>query len=173
MPPAAGSSPKRRQIPGTSVLQWQSSETHTPRRPMTACKACRLAKAKCNGQQNCERCRSRGLRCTYSRPSSGARNGNSKNKSPASQTPTGAFPLNGQEIAASTTPDPMSVDGPDNLFSMSNHAGSTSQSTANPMDSWREETFQQALEEFNWVFPEPEFSLNVSHYHTGTHNFLY
>lgn len=171
MPHTAGSSPKRRQIPGTSVLQWQSSETLTPRRPMTACKACRLAKAKCNGQQTCERCRSRGIRCTYSRPSSGARNGNSKNKSSAPQTPTGTSPLNGQEIAVSTTPDPMSVDVPGDVFSMSN--GSTSQSTANPLDNWREESFQQALEEFNWVFPEPEFSLDVSHYHKRTHKILY
>jgi hypothetical protein len=59
----------------------------------------------------------------------------------------------------------MSVDVPGDVFSISDHAGSTGQSTTNPMDHWREETFQQALEEFNWVFPEPEFSLNVSHCH--------
>jgi hypothetical protein len=169
MPPAAGSSPKKRQIPGTSVLQWQSPEIHTTRRrPMTACKTCRLAKAKCNGQQSCERCRTRGIRCTYSRASSGAaRNGNSKSKSPTptSQTPTGESPLNGQGIvAASVTPDSMSADVSGDVFSMSGHAGSAGQSTTtNPMDHWREETFQQALEEFNWVFPEPDFSLNVSH----------
>jgi hypothetical protein len=47
---------------------------------------------------------------------------------------------------------------------MSAPAGSTSQpAMINSMDHWREDTFQQALEEFNWVFPEPEFSLNVSH----------
>ncbi|QKX64433.1 uncharacterized protein TRUGW13939_11607 [Talaromyces rugulosus] len=166
MPPAAGSSPKKRQIPGTSVLQWQSPEIHTSRRrPMTACKTCRLAKAKCNGQQSCERCRTRGIRCTYSRASSGAaRNRNSKSKSPASQTPTGESPSNGQGIVVTgATSDPMSVDVPGDVFPMSDHAGSTGQSTTtNPMDHWREETFQQALEEFNWVFPEPDFSLNLS-----------
>lgn len=150
------STPKRRRIPGTSVLQWQSPETQTavslPRRPMTACKACRLAKAKCNGQQSCDRCKNRGLRCVYSH-ASGASSGNS-NKSPASHTPTATSPLNGKELAA-TPADEMLVDVPGNAFSVAGHG---QPATDNPIDH----SFQQALEEFNWVFPDSEFSFNVS-----------
>lgn len=67
--------------------------------------------------------------------------------------------MNGQELAAATMPGQVSVGVPGDVFSMGSQSGSTGQP---PIDHWREDTFQQALEEFNWVFPEPEFSLNVS-----------
>jgi hypothetical protein len=53
-------------IPGGLILRWQNSAAQPViRRPLTACQMCRIAKVKCNGKQDCDRCTSRGLVCRY------------------------------------------------------------------------------------------------------------
>ena len=174
----SGSS-RRRQIPGTMVLNWQPPETQASkpliRRPMTACEPCRSAKVKCNGQRNCERCRNRGLRCTYA-PAPNAQNGNgisnrSVDSTESTTTATIASPSNSQTLSTTSTsttqtaPDPMSVDLTGDMFSIS---GSTAAAvppihTSSGLEHWGEVTFNQALEQLDWVFPESDLTLNVSH----------
>jgi hypothetical protein len=53
-------------IPGGFILKWQNPATQSVvRRPVTACQMCRIAKVKCNGKQDCDRCLGRGLVCNY------------------------------------------------------------------------------------------------------------
>ncbi|OKL56413.1 hypothetical protein UA08_08057 [Talaromyces atroroseus] len=60
---------RKKEIPEAFILNWQCPGTQGAkplvRRPMTACEACRMAKVKCNGKQECERCSSRGEICRY------------------------------------------------------------------------------------------------------------
>lgn len=57
-------------IPENLIVNWRPSNHRDGakpllRRPVTACDACRTAKAKCSGKQGCHRCTARGLICTY------------------------------------------------------------------------------------------------------------
>lgn len=68
MPPNRTSRP--RSIPENLIVNWRPSDLRDAakpllRRPVTACDACRTAKAKCSGRQGCDRCTARGLVCTY------------------------------------------------------------------------------------------------------------
>lgn len=68
MPPSRTSRPGI--IPENLIVNWRPSNLHDGprtllRRPVTACDACRTAKAKCTGKQGCDRCTTRGLVCTY------------------------------------------------------------------------------------------------------------
>lgn len=68
MPPNRTSRP--RSIPENLIVNWRSSSPRDAakpllRRPVTACDACRAAKAKCSGKQGCDRCTTRGIACTY------------------------------------------------------------------------------------------------------------
>lgn len=68
MPPNRTSRP--RIIPENLIVNWRPSNLGDGprtllRRPVTACDACRVAKAKCSGKQGCDRCTTRGLVCTY------------------------------------------------------------------------------------------------------------
>lgn len=71
--------PRRQEIPANLVQKWQSSPRRAARpqirRPKTACERCRTAKVKCpgDGENECDRCTSRGLPCRYaqSAPSPG------------------------------------------------------------------------------------------------------
>lgn len=63
--------PRRQVIPPNLVQKWQSSPRRAVRpqvrRPKTACERCRTAKVRCHGdgQNECNRCTSRGLTCEY------------------------------------------------------------------------------------------------------------
>lgn len=68
MPPNRTSRP--RNIPENLIVNWRplnpgDAPRTLLRRPVTACDACRAAKAKCSGKQGCDRCTTRGLVCTY------------------------------------------------------------------------------------------------------------
>lgn len=68
MPPNRTSRPGN--IPENLIVNWRPSTPHDAprtllRRPVTACDACRAAKAKCSGKQGCDRCTTRGLVCKY------------------------------------------------------------------------------------------------------------
>ncbi|KAH8726012.1 hypothetical protein GQ44DRAFT_726384 [Phaeosphaeriaceae sp. PMI808] len=64
--------PRKGNVPHNFMLKWQSSGPRPLiRRPMTACQMCRIAKVKCSGQQECDRCTSRGHVCTYTKDTSG------------------------------------------------------------------------------------------------------
>ncbi|KAE8367278.1 hypothetical protein BDV27DRAFT_76110 [Aspergillus caelatus] len=174
--PGGGISPtsRRKQIPGTLVLNWQSPETQASkpliRRPMTACEACRTAKVKCNGQRSCERCRTRGLHCTYTPPPNtqdGNRSGNAGTERVTTTSPPDSQTSRTQSIpmpASQTTLDPMPIDLPGDFFSLPGGSAGAAQSilTGNALEYWREETFNQELEQFNWVFPEPDIGLDPS-----------
>ncbi|KAJ5570045.1 uncharacterized protein N7459_009475 [Penicillium hispanicum] len=180
-PPGAHTSPasQRKQIPGTQVLSWHSSERQAKkpriRRPITACEACRSAKAKCNGQHGCERCKNRGLRCTHATPpntSGGHGNGSVRPEIvatsspsvdqviPVDVAPTAATPAPADQITLHST----SVDLSGDLISMASRNEGAIQHVpaSHAMDHWREDSFNQALEQFDWVFPEPDIGLNVS-----------
>lgn len=183
--PAPMSPSRKKQIPGTLVLNWQPSERQAAkpvmRRPMTACEACRAAKVKCNGQNTCERCKTRGLRCSYS-PALNAQNeagqgiGHSR-KSTRDRSGTTRSPSNGQVMPPTslstsqnqTQSDPMSVDMTGNPFAMAEtspemlpfpQTNNLPQPNQNELEHWGEETFNNALEEFDWVFPS---CLDVCH----------
>lgn len=71
MPPAQHTRTSRmREIPRAFISSWQCPGARDAkplvRRPATACEACRVAKVKCNGQQECDRCTGRGISCSYS-----------------------------------------------------------------------------------------------------------
>ncbi|KAI2463312.1 hypothetical protein F4781DRAFT_126968 [Annulohypoxylon bovei var. microspora] len=61
--------PRIGDIPQDYMLNWQCPSAEglstLVRRPMTACEACRATKAKCDGQQACQRCTTRGIACRY------------------------------------------------------------------------------------------------------------
>ncbi|KAI1441716.1 hypothetical protein F5Y02DRAFT_289927 [Annulohypoxylon stygium] len=56
-------------IPRDYMSNWQcpgaDGLSTLVRRPMTACEACRAMKAKCDGQQPCQRCSTRSIACRY------------------------------------------------------------------------------------------------------------
>jgi hypothetical protein len=57
---------RKADIPRSFVSKWQNAAPKAKlRRPVTACQTCRTAKVKCDGQQDCSRCSSRGIACTY------------------------------------------------------------------------------------------------------------
>lgn len=64
-------SARRQEIPANLVQKWQSAPRQAVRpqvrRPRTACERCRTAKVRCHGdgQNECDRCTSRGLSCRY------------------------------------------------------------------------------------------------------------
>ncbi|PYH95665.1 hypothetical protein BO71DRAFT_482705 [Aspergillus ellipticus CBS 707.79] len=156
--PAGISTSRRKQIPGTRVLYWQpEKQGRKPltRRPMTACQACRSAKAKCSRQRRCERCRSRGLRCSYaSSPMPPIENGTESDNgaepviSPAvepvfGEDATTSFPMNEQS-------DLMPGDFIPSIFCLNNGPGADP--TPPPIPA-TEQTFTEALEQFDWIFP--------------------
>ncbi|KAJ5722255.1 hypothetical protein N7488_000290 [Penicillium malachiteum] len=175
MPPRRG-----KQIPGTLMLDWQSFEVQASkpniRRPKTACGPCRGVKVKCNGQQACERCRNRGLRCTYTPPPNtqhiqnaqnrnGNKNGHISNQSSTGMSTSTATPVMSSQMMPtttlptnSTTPDPMAVELPGDIFSMTARGAIAAPST-DPSTGM----VNQALEQFDWVFPDTDLSFNVSH----------
>jgi len=181
---------QRQQIPGTLVLNWQSPSKQPSkpliRRPMTACEACRSAKVKCNGQLACERCKSRGLLCSYGpalnsnnetcrrsnsgKSSVGDRPASSKSTHDSHARPTASL------STSQTQSDPMSVDLTSNLFNASNSNPDMLPfpQTNSGLEQWGEETFNQALEEFDWVFPGSDLSLNVSSFESpsGFHELI-
>lgn len=63
------------EIPDHFIVNWPKSKSGTRsdpiktaplvRRAITACEKCRAAKVRCNGQQDCQRCISRRLVCSY------------------------------------------------------------------------------------------------------------
>jgi hypothetical protein len=63
---------QREKIPENFISSWQSSRATSGRplmrRPPTACAACRAAKVKCDREQVCRRCDSRGINCQYTPP---------------------------------------------------------------------------------------------------------
>jgi hypothetical protein len=57
---------RKADIPRSFVSKWQNAAPKVKlRRPVTACQTCRAAKVKCDGQQDCSRCSSRGIACSY------------------------------------------------------------------------------------------------------------
>lgn len=171
-PVPMSSQSRKKQIPGTLVLNWQSPERQAAkplmRRPMTACEACRAAKVKCNGQRACERCKNRGLRCSYSpalnAPGEAGHGVSNRRKSTGDRSAPTRSPSNGQIIPPSslsasqsqTQSDPISVDLAGNPFAISETSPemlSFPQTNSNGLEHWGEETFNHALEEFDWVFP--------------------
>jgi hypothetical protein len=57
---------RKADIPRSFVSKWQNAAPKVRlRRPVTACQTCRAAKVKCDGQQDCSRCSSRGIACSY------------------------------------------------------------------------------------------------------------
>ncbi|KAJ5693029.1 hypothetical protein N7462_002452 [Penicillium macrosclerotiorum] len=169
---------RKRHIPGTQTLRWPSPESRVSkphvRRPMTACEACRTAKVKCNGQRVCDRCKDRKLHCTYTKPSlkeTGTSSEATRNMEksireevvkPQSLSNSQAMPEPSAENQA--LPGLTSTDfRGDGLHS---HDGDLDilppVHTSNGIESWGEEEFNHALEEFDWVFSEPDLSLDVS-----------
>lgn len=71
MPPNRNARPSRNgEIPDNFIVNWRKPEDcgrakPLVRRPITACENCRAAKVRCNGQQDCHRCTTRGLVCAY------------------------------------------------------------------------------------------------------------
>lgn len=64
------------QVPGQFINNWNAADpsktsrtlhglSPLPRKPATACEACRLAKAKCTGGEPCGRCSRRNIQCKY------------------------------------------------------------------------------------------------------------
>lgn len=172
------SSQSRQQIPGTNVLNWQSPSKKrvkpSIRRPMTACEACRSAKVKCNRQETCERCKNRGLICSYGpalnsnneichRPSRRKRSVGDRPTSSKSPSTSHAIPTTSLSTTQNQS-DPMSVYLTGNLFNLpdSNPEMLPFPQTNSGLEQWGEETFNHALEEFDWVFPGSDLSLKVS-----------
>lgn len=147
---------RKRLIPGTQVLKWQDPDDTNAkpvsRRPMTACKGCRSAKIKCNGKGTCDRCKKKGLPCTYG-PSSKT---NDKNEGDSASTEF----LSDKNIVYDKSLSP-NGDHPSNI--LSHGIDDAMPSTHNALDPWSAETFNHALEEFDWVFPDSAFNNDVSY----------
>lgn len=140
-------------------------------------KACRIAKVKCTGKRQCERCKSRRIKCTYvaasgsgsgtrSTPSHGS---GSTNDGPSrvvhrqSEMPLDLFDKqqSGIEVTALS-----SLGGSQDIASDTDLTAMTSGSyEAVPgFAGWPHEDFNSALEQIDWVFADST-TLDVSNIH--------
>ncbi|KAJ5114105.1 hypothetical protein N7456_002639 [Penicillium angulare] len=144
-------------IPGTQVLDWRARTTRPRlRRPMTACQACRSAKAKCNGQSKCQRCKKRGIACVFN---------------PTPTDSNGSINENSHERRSnSITPSLLTDDGPagqisesilDHDYTITNQQSPQYDPTFNGVENWNERALNDALEQFDWIFPEPQIALDL------------
>ncbi|KAJ5272366.1 hypothetical protein N7478_007491 [Penicillium angulare] len=144
-------------IPGTQVLDWRA-RTPRPRlrRPMTACQACRSAKAKCNGQSKCQRCKKRGISCEFnpiSNEGNGSINGDHYDRRRNSVTPS----LLTDDVPAGQIPESRCIPRHDTI---TNQQSPQYDSTFNGVENWNERALNDALEQFDWIFPEPQITLD-------------
>jgi hypothetical protein len=147
---------RKREIPRNFILNWQCPGTQGAkplvRRPMTACEACRIAKVKCNGQQECDRCNSRGIYCRYTTPAKGHADRSRRNtldtSSNASTPPSQTAPEQISMVQTIDSTDPFSIDNvayeqtPDNVV------------------DWPKEMVNQVANQLDWS--HLDINLNVS-----------
>lgn len=159
---------RKGEIPGNFVLKWQSSGSRGSkplvRRPMTACSSCRTAKVKCNGQQECDRCTSRGLVCKYNNSDAAdsaqpTDRGSSKEAvtSPVAMPTTTSTEIS-MDLNVMDSTDQFQVDHGLYEHSFDNMAG------------WPNETAHQRFIEFDWGNMDP--GTNVSSNGTSHHPYL-
>ena len=139
---------RKGEIPGNFMLKWQSSATRGAkplvRRPITACQLCRTAKVKCDGQQECGNCTSRGVVCRYT-STDPARRRHRPASTQAASPPAGPQISSGEistgvNVSNATTHPPMDTAAYEHVF--------------DSMADWTHETIP------DWGTTDP--SLNVS-----------
>jgi Fungal Zn(2)-Cys(6) binuclear cluster domain len=186
MPPAHTTrNSRKKEIPQAFILNWQCPGTQGSkplvRRPMTACEACRMAKVKCNGKRDCDRCSSRGEVCRYTlangdhqlyqinKPASAtasrgemaketSRSGSICHRSPSYSEAQHNLHIQA-ETASSCNPelgDEVSMDLVE-PFHMENAADYAHAETNGSIINWPKSMINQTLEEFDW---EPLVDIN-------------
>lgn len=148
---------QKKSIPGTQILDWQSTASTRPRvrRPVTACESCRSAKAKCSGQSNCDRCVKRGLQCKFKSTSS------SRESVDGYQNDGGSSGSTPSLAVIDVPPESVSVDLPSTEFPMASQEVPSEIPTMNGSENWNERALNEALEQFDWVFQDPDITFNV------------
>lgn len=149
---------QKKSIPGTQILDWQTTASTRPRvrRPVTACEACRSAKAKCNGQSNCDRCTKRGLHCKFTSTSSARESGDGYRNDGGSNDSTPSLSVN------DVPPESILVDLPSATFPMVNQEIPSEIPAMSRSENWNERALNEALEQFDWVFQDPDIAFNAS-----------
>ncbi|KAF2877955.1 hypothetical protein BDV95DRAFT_588954 [Massariosphaeria phaeospora] len=149
MPPPANrksQASRKVRIPHDFMIKWQSSGppgTKPVRRPMTACQTCRTAKVKCDGQQECGRCISRGITCIYT--DSENTNRDRRSHLPVA-TDTGSSSTITQVTASNASIGP-DANGATNNFTMDFSAYGN---TIDHMPDWEPSTANPNFENFDW-----------------------
>lgn len=140
---------RKGEIPGKFIQKWQSSGTRAKkplvRRPMTACQACRTAKVKCDGQEECERCTSRGIVCKYT-----------VTETAETLPPHRLTGVASSQNISQAVPEQMSIDW--DAFDATNHLsmGSTAyEDGCNNMPDWVSSTTHHPLDNFDWGTIDP------------------
>ncbi|KAH8673795.1 hypothetical protein BX600DRAFT_215728 [Xylariales sp. PMI_506] len=136
-------------IPGTLVMNWQpkaAARSPLARRPKTACEPCRLAKVKCSGERLCSRCSTRRLSCRYRGSPYSSTTSNSAPSPDGSHAPisvhqsgfgVGTLPLNEEPLG---------------------FPANSAEGILGANVEWTDEMFEQALEDFNWIFPDTQMT---------------
>ncbi|KAK4178431.1 hypothetical protein QBC36DRAFT_104966 [Triangularia setosa] len=155
---------RKGEIPRNFIRNWHSSASRpgggSPlvRRPITACQSCRAAKVKCDGQQECNRCTSRGIACRYV---------NTETAGSIQQTDRPTTITTGVVVlpAATATASPKAVSLDFDAMDATDH--SSLDTVAYPpildiMTDWTNETISQSFGEFDWRAMDPSLHTTTS-----------
>jgi hypothetical protein len=120
---------------------------------MTACQTCRTAKVKCDGQQDCGRCNSRGIICRYARI-----------ETPDSDSPPSS------DLQSSTSmarPQELPVEMPLNFDSADNTTQFSTASVRNndefdTMIEWAPDTGHSSIAEVHWETTDVDMNASLS-----------
>lgn len=136
MSSGSGSLSRKIRIPPNYISKWQGHEPRGSkghvRRPMIACRACRTAKAKCNGKWECERCVNRGLVCSHARTDAAVRSSTKPPSSLPSLAPTderAELSESQQLLVTQSSPSHFNIDSVADLLHHGRTVNSTGAST--------------------------------------------
>jgi hypothetical protein len=147
---------RKSNIPDDFIQKWQSTGPKPlVRRPITACQVCRIARAKCDNQPQCERCSSRDIVCRYT--SLGALN--TPLLSNPSSTINAAQPIALAQTTRAAIPVDLNTTTATNLHSMDTTAYDGG---FEAMADWTPDIGHQALDDLAWL--SMDTSLNVGYY---------
>ncbi|KAK0724662.1 hypothetical protein B0H67DRAFT_568467 [Lasiosphaeris hirsuta] len=174
---------RKGEIPRNFIRNWHSSgstrgASPLVRRPITACQSCRAAKVKCDGQQDCSRCNSRGMVCRYVNTETGEtpfpQQQSQQSQQPQQQSPAGTV-VSPATIYAAATSEPTSITTELDAMDAGDHFTFDTMAYQPPlldsMADWANETISQSLDDLDWRAMDPGLSHDPPSSDLGAHMF--